>query len=127
MIATSSTPENITVLEPNEVFVFGSNLNGFHNGGAARVALDKFGAVYGQPTGPQGDSYAIPTMTRDMKPLAPKYIRHYADVFIEYATANPQKTFYLTKVGCGIAGHREPDMALLFEGTPDNVIKPEKW
>ena len=56
------TPDRITSLNPNEIFVFGSNLQGRHLGGAARIAQLYFGAVWGQGVGLQGQSYAIPTM-----------------------------------------------------------------
>ncbi len=104
------TPENITSLAPDEVFVFGSNLQGHHAGGAARVAYQKFGAVMGQGVGMQGQSYAIPTMhggIRDIKP--------YVDDFIELARESDKTTFYVTRIGCGIAGFKDEDIAPLFD------------
>ena len=61
------TPETIMFLEPNEVFVFGSNMNGNHAGGAAFVAQERFGAEWGCPEGLRGQSYAIPTLNRNME------------------------------------------------------------
>lgn len=122
-----NTPDNITELKPNEIFVFGSNLWGLHDGGAAKTALEKFGAVYANPVGPQGQSYAIPTIKRDMHPMHPYSIKRYASDFIDYAKNHPDLTFYLTKVGCGIAGYSEQEIAPLFKDTPENVIKPEGW
>ena len=63
------TPERISALKPNEIFVFGSNLAGMHGGGAARIAYDRFGAIWGQGVGLQGQSYAIPTMQGGVEPL----------------------------------------------------------
>lgn len=118
------TPENITSLAPDEVFVFGSNLQGLHAGGAARVAYQKFGAVIGQGVGMQGQSYAIPTMhggIRDIKP--------YVDDFIELAREWDQTTFYVTRIGCGIAGFKDEDIAPLFDEAYDlyNVRLPESF
>ena len=116
-----STSENITELKENEIFVFGSNIQGNHAGGAARTAVEKFGAIMGQGVGLQGQSYAIPTM-EGLESL----IKH-VNEFIEFTKNNPQLTFYLTKVGCGIAGYEEHRIKPLFSDTPSNVIKPEGW
>ena len=94
------TSENITHLKPNEVFVFGSNRQGYHGGGAARVALDKFGAVWGKGIGLQGQSYAIPTMDGGVDSIKP-----YIDDFIEYARQHKELRFLVTRIGCGIAGY----------------------
>lgn len=116
-----TTPDNITELGPNEILVFGSNLEGNHAGGAARDAHEKFGAVWGKGVGIQGQSYAIPTMG-DIK-----QIEMYAKDFIEYAETHPDKTFYLTKIGCGIAGYSEDEIKPLFKYMPSNVARPEGW
>lgn len=118
------TPENITSLAPDEVFVFGSNLQGLHAGGAARVAYQKFGAVMGQGVGMQGQSYAIPTMHGGIKDIKP-----YVDDFIELAREWDQTTFYVTRIGCGIAGFKDEDIAPLFDKAYDlyNVRLPESF
>ncbi|HBB00115.1 MAG TPA: hypothetical protein DCZ19_03450 [Porphyromonadaceae bacterium] len=103
------TPENITVLAADEIFVFGSNLGGNHGGGAALVAWKKFGAIYGQGVGLQGQSYGIPTMHGGVEAIAP-----YVDEFIEFAEAHPEYFFYVTRVGCGIAGFTDREIAPLF-------------
>lgn len=103
------TQEFITSLQPNEIFVFGSNLAGMHGGGAARIALMKFGAVMGNGVGIQGQSYAIPTMQGGIETISP-----YVDDFIEYAKAHPQQQFLVTPIGCGIAGFVPEEMAPLF-------------
>lgn len=100
------TPENITSLQPNEVFVFGSNLAGQHMGGAARVAVLRFGAKMGVGVGIQGQAYAIPTMQGCVETIRP-----YVDQFIEYAAANTDRHFLVTKIGCGIAGFKCEDIA----------------
>lgn len=115
------TPDDIAELKPNEVFVFGSNLEGHHAGGAARVAYEKFGAKWGKGVGIQGQSYAIPTMG------GLEQLKVYAKDFIEYAETHPDKTFYLTKVGCGIAGFSEEEVRPTFKYAPSNVIKPKGW
>ncbi|MBD5231747.1 MAG: hypothetical protein K2M14_06080 [Muribaculaceae bacterium] len=103
------TPENITSLGPDEVFVFGSNLAGMHGGGAARVAFERFGAKMGQGVGMQGQSYAIPTMQGGVETIKP-----YVDDFIELAREWDQTTFYVTRIGCGIAGFKDSQIAPLF-------------
>ena len=103
------TPENITSLDRDEVFVFGSNLAGIHAAGAARVARERFGAIMGQGVGIQVQSYAIPTMQGDVETIKP-----YVDEFIELAREWDQTTFYVTRIGCGIAGFTDEQIAPLF-------------
>ena len=118
------TPERISGLGENEIFVFGSNLAGAHGGGAARVAMNIFGAVWGQGVGLQGRSYAIPTMQGGVETIAP-----YVDEFIAFARANRQFTFLVTRIGCGIAGFRDEEIAPLFRSALDdeNIILPESF
>lgn len=118
------TPERITDLKPNEIFVFGSNLAGSHGGGAARLAYNRFGAIWGQGVGLQGQSYAIPTMQGGVETISP-----YVDEFIEFARAHPQYKFLVTKIGCGIAGFREDVIAPLFGDAIEleNVILPKEF
>lgn len=103
------TPQNITSLGENEIFVFGSNLLGRHGGGAARAAYLYFGAVMGCGVGMQGRSYAIPTMQGGMETIRP-----YADQFLEYAQNHHEKHFLVTPIGCGIAGFLPEEIAPLF-------------
>lgn len=115
------TPENITSLKPTEIFVFGSNIAGRHAAGAAALAVDKFGAIEGHGEGLQGQSYAIPTM-EGLDSLKAAVFR-----FMLFAVQNPSKTFLVTKIGCGIAGHKPEDVAPFFAGHPANVILPEDF
>lgn len=103
------TPEMITSLEKNEIFVFGSNLQGAHGGGAARVAVTRFGAIWGQGVGMQGQCYAIPTMHGGVDAIRP-----YVDEFVAYASAHPEYLFLVTRIGCGIAGFSSHQVAPLF-------------
>ena len=116
------TPAWIKDLKENEVFVFGSNLGGFHGGGAARVALEQFGAVWGQGVGLQGKSYAIPTMHGGVDVIKP-----YVDEFIAFAREHREMRFLVTPIGCGIAGFTVEEMAPLFAAAIDdeNIILPE--
>lgn len=118
------TPEHIAVLEPGEIFVFGSNLAGAHGGGAARAARIHFGAVMGQGVGLQGQSYAIPTMQG-----GPETIKPYVDDFILFAKQHPELTFLVTPIGCGIAGFHARDIAPLFASAIDveNIILPRQF
>lgn len=103
------TPDRIAMLGSNEIFVFGSNLQGRHAGGAARVALNRFGAILGQGVGLQDNCYAIPTMQGGVETIKP-----YVDEFIDFAKTRPELTFYVTKIGCGIAGFTFEEIAPLF-------------
>ena len=118
------TPEKITELAKNEIFVFGSNPAGFHVGGAAKTAMSKFGAIYGQPDGLQGQSYGITCVlpTTDM-------IRPHVDTFIKFAKKHPELTFLVTQIGCANAGYTPYDIAPLFEDAYElkNVILPESF
>ena len=118
------TPEMISKLAQNEVNVFGSNLQGFHGGGAARAARNLFGAVWGQGVGLQGQSYAIPTMQGGVETIRP-----YVDQFIRFAESRPDLFFYVTRIGCGIAGFVDEDIAPLFRDalSLDNVALPKTF
>ena len=120
------TPENVTSLKENEVFVFGSNTAGRHGKGAARTAYKKFGAIYGQGEGLQGQSYALPTKGKNIENLSIEQISKNIDTFIKVAKDNPDKTFYLTKIGTGLGNKTVEQMAELInkKNIPDNVIRP---
>jgi hypothetical protein len=111
----------IESLAPNEVFVFGSNASGAHGGGAARFALDRFGAVWGQAEGLQGQSYGIDTMSG----LA--VFEEQATRFLDFARQHPELRFLVTEVGCGIAGYTPSQVAGFFRGAPENVVLPESF
>ena len=117
------TPRFINSLNPDEIFVFGSNIEGRHGGGAARQALEHFGAIMGQGTGLQGQSYAIPTMggLNEMK--------HYIDEFIQFADSHPEMKFLVTRIGCGIAGYTPEEIAPMFAKAYSlpNVYLPEDF
>ena len=116
------TPERITELAENEIFVFGSNLAGAHGGGAALLAYRQFGAVWGKGVGMHGRTYAIPTMQGGVKTIKP-----YVDEFIRFAKEHPWLTFLVTRIGCGIAGFQDRDIAPLFKAAinVDNIILPK--
>ena len=118
------TPERIMELGPNEIFVFGSNLSGSHGGGAALLAFERFGAIWGQGVGLQGQSYGIPTMQGGVETIKP-----YVDEFIDFAKSRPDLTFLVTRIGCGIAGFRNEEIAPLFAKAKgvENIVLPEGW
>ena len=118
------TPEFISELNDGEIFVFGSNLAGMHGGGAARVAHRKFGAEWGVGIGLTGQTYAIPTMQGGVETIAP-----YVDEFIEFASNHKELKFYVTRIGCGIAGFRDEEIAPLFRNTlgEPNIILPQTF
>lgn len=124
MFLMRTTPDRITALRPGEIFVFGSNLGGLHGGGAARLAWQRFGAVWGQGVGLQGQSYAIPTMQGGVETIAP-----YVDDFIRFARQHPEMTFLVTEIGCGIAGFTPAQIAPLFARARDveNIHLPARF
>ncbi|MBQ7741702.1 MAG: hypothetical protein IJT90_02085 [Bacteroidaceae bacterium] len=118
------TPQWITELKEGEIFVFGSNLQGQHGGGAALLAYRKFGAVMGQGVGLQGRSYGIPTMHG-----GPEAIKLYVDEFIAFAKEHSELTFLVTLIGCGIAGFTAEEMAPLFKDAAEvsNIRLPREF
>ena len=118
------SPDEITELKPDEVFVFGSNLKGHHRGGAAKIAMEKFGAKWGIGKGLSGQSYAIPTRGIPLDELA-----GYVDEFLQFALIHDNLLFYVTKIGCGNAGHTIDEIAPLFVDARqlDNVRLPSEF
>ena len=118
------TPERISELKADEIFVFGSNLEGMHGGGAAWFAFRNVGAVMGCGVGHRGQSYAIPTMQGGVETIKP-----YVDEFIEYAQSHPEFFFYVTRIGCGIAGFRDKEIAPLFAAAREveNICLPKSF
>ena len=114
-------PNSISELKPGEIFVFGSNLAGKHGGGAARYAYEKFGAVWGEGVGLHGQTYAIPTMQGGVETIRP-----FVDQFIAFAMQHPELTFLVTRIGCGIAGFTDEEIAPLFKAAMlvDNILLP---
>ena len=122
---TRVTPPRIDSLRDGQIFVFGSNAAGHHDGGAARLALKRFGAVYGQGRGLQGRSYAIPTMGASLETIARE-----VDEFIRFADIHPEKTFLVTPIGCGHAGFTSQQIAPLFGlayNLPNVFLPKEFW
>lgn len=120
-VMDSLTSSRIERLAPNEVFVFGSNARGLHDGGAARDAFQKFGAVWGEGHGHHGQSYAIDTMS-GLPTLAAEVA-----TFLAYAHAHPELRFQVTPIGTGIAGYRAEQIAPLFADKPENVVLPPEF
>ncbi len=113
--------DRIATLGKNEIFVFGSNIQGAHGGGAAWYAHKNFGAEWGVGEGLTGRTYALPTME------GPTSLKHAVDNFVACAKQHPELTFLVTAVGCGIAGYRPNEVAPLFkEATSlENVFLPQ--
>ena len=124
------TPENVESLKDGQVFVFGSNLIGYHSGGASLVAMQRFGAVWGQAEGPQGNCYAIPVDIRgEAVDNVSMYMKRHIDKFLAYAKAHKDQFFVVIKVGCGNAGFDEEFMAPFFKEAlkMENVSLPKSF
>jgi hypothetical protein len=124
-----TTPEKITELKDNQIFVFASNLSGIHGKGAALTAR-KWGAIFYQSSGLQGQTWAIPTKDASIKrTLSTNEIKPFVDDFIEFAKANSQLTFLVTEIGCGLAGMIPKQIAPLFRGAieVDNIFLPKRF
>lgn len=109
------------------VFVFGSNLAGRHGAGAALTARQVYGAERGVGIGRTGQAYAIPTKDARLKTLEWESIRHYVGEFLEYVKFHKDEVFFVTRIGCGLAGYQDKDIAPMFRGAPENCIFDIKW
>jgi hypothetical protein len=125
----NSTPDNITTLAPNEIFVFGSNLGGRHGAGAALTAKELFGAIQGQGAGLQGRSYGIPTKDKWIVTLSLERIAPHIRNFLDFAHARPDLTFLVTRIGCGFAGYSPVQIKPYFyrATTMPNIILPKDF
>jgi hypothetical protein len=126
LIEIAVTPEPITALRSNEIFVFGSNLAGRHGRGAAKTAFLKFGAKLGQGRGLAGRSFAIATKDERLAILPLPVIGAQIASFLRFAADHPNKRFLVTQIGCGLAGYRPEQIAPLFLQfeLPGNVTLP---
>jgi len=109
------------------IFVFGSNLAGRHGKGAALTARKQYGAEYGVGFGRTGNAYAIPTKSYKLQTLPLAHIRDYVIDFIQYTHDHPELTFYVTRIGCGLAGYSDEDIAPFFNNAPHNCQLPTAW
>ena len=118
----------VDTLDENEIFVFGSNEAGIHGKGAALLAK-KWGASNGIGEGIQGQTYGIPTKNRKIKTLSINKIKKYVNNFIQYARQNEHLKFYVTEIGCGLAGYDAKNIAPLFYEAIklDNIYLPQKF
>ncbi len=109
------------------IFVFGSNLAGRHGKGAALTARQQYGAAYGVGEGPTGQAYALPTKDRDLRTLPLPHIGQAVQRFLRYAAAHPELTFQVTRIGCGLAGYTDDQIAPMFQAAPANCLLPAGW
>lgn len=127
LLGKMTTPENITHLESNEIFVFGSNYAGRHGKGAALTALKKFGAGTMVSEGLMGKSYGIPTKDAHLRPLRLVIIGASVLRFLTFSRLHPELRFLVTPIGCGLAGYKPKDIAPFFRNAPGNVILPASF
>jgi len=125
------TPNYIKELNENEIFVFGSNRQGRHGKGAALTARNKFGAIYGQSQGLQGQSYAIITkeLRKEYQPVSLQEVKEGVDTFIQFAKDNRHLTFYVVELGCNLAYFTVEQIAPLFKSATKlkNIYLPERF
>ena len=124
------TPEVVESLKEGQVFVFGSNLIGYHSGGASLIAMQRFGAVWGQAEGPQGQCYAIPVDIRgEAVENVSAYMKRHIDKFLAYVKEHKNQFFIVIRVGCGNAGFDEEFMAPFFKEAlkMENVSLPKSF
>ena len=119
--------QDITELKPNQILVFGSNLAGRHGAGLAKLAMNKFGAKYGVGSGLTGQCYALPTKDHTILSLSLFDIEQYVFFFKQLAKVNPDLEFIVTRVGTGLAGYKDYQIAPMFRGSTENCIFDEKW
>lgn len=118
----------VTIIRVDKiVFVFGSNLAGIHGKGAALYAVEAYGAKYGEGIGMHGKSYAIPTKDKQLNVLPLILIEKYINDFKHFARKHPEIVFHVTRVGCGLAGYTDRDIAPMFQDAPDNCDLPIEW
>lgn len=113
--------------DDKHVFVFGSNLAGRHGKGAALEASRHWGATYGYGAGRMGNAYAIPTKGYGLRPLRLLDIMVYVEHFLNYVQAHPELTFLVTRIGCGLAGYSDAQIAPMFANEPANCVLPDEW
>jgi len=111
----------------SKVFVFGSNQAGNHGAGSAYEAVKHYGAKHGVGEGRRGDSYAIPTKDATLKILPLDKIKAKVEKFLNYAVVHETCEFHVVKIGCGLAGYKESDIAPMFKGASKNVVLPPGW
>jgi hypothetical protein len=109
------------------IFVFGSNLAGFHGAGSAKEAVKHWGAIFGQGSGPQGDSYAIPTKDYKLRSLPLEDVKEHVDEFLTFARTQQDFLFHVVKIGCGLAGFTEDQIKPFFKDAPGNCLLPIGW
>jgi len=109
------------------VFVFGSNLAGRHGSGAARAARENYGAEYGKGVGRTNQAYAIPTLNGDLKKLSLSAISVHVSNFLAYTLLHPELEFFVTRIGCVLAGYSNSEIAPMFKAFPDNCSFAEEW
>lgn len=117
----------IKSLPENTVFVFGSDMAGQHADGAAKTAVEHFGALNGVGRGWSGQSYAIPTMNEHLQQMPLSQIQHYINHFKIYTKNHSKIQYFVTSLGCGIAGYKIEEIAPMFKGISRNVILPQSF
>lgn len=119
--------KDFTMPPAGEIFVFGSNFSGIHGAGAAKIAHRKYNAKFGVGFGPTGQSFAIPTKGWSIDDIPISAFKNFIDAFVSYTHVRKNQKFFVTRVGCGLAGYTDKDIAPLFRGCNMNCNFSEEW
>lgn len=124
---TSDKLDHLILTNPDAYFVFGSNLSGYHGAGAARTAKVRYGAVQGVGEGITGKTYALPTVGYRISKMKTRIIETHVNRFLQFAAIHKDKGFMVTRVGCGLAGRHDSEIAPMFKGATENCFFDKVW
>ncbi len=121
------TVDGAALWASNTIFVFGSNLAGRHGAGAAKYAHATYAAEHGKGEGRTGRAYALPTKDKKLEPRSLFDIQASVYTFLAYTVEHPELEFFVTRIGCGLAGYEDEQIAPMFLLAGANCTLPDGW